>query len=92
MIKERDVEKRLVEKVVNIGGMTRKLKWIGCIGAPDRIVFYKGRTYFVELKRPGGVCSTPQLREHQRMTDHGVRVYVLRDYKEVDDFVGSIAV
>ena len=35
---ERDIESRLVERVKQLGGGIRKVKWVGRDGAPDRVV------------------------------------------------------
>lgn len=37
-MRERDIEKYLVERVKALGGEVRKVKWIGRNGAPDRLV------------------------------------------------------
>lgn len=37
-LKERDIEKHLVNRVVQLGGEVRKVEWIGRRGAPDRLV------------------------------------------------------
>lgn len=37
-MKESDVEDYLVERVKELGGEVRKVKWIGRNGAPDRLV------------------------------------------------------
>lgn len=37
-MRERDIENYLVKRVKAMGGEVRKVKWIGRIGAPDRLV------------------------------------------------------
>lgn len=37
-MRESDIEKHLVNRVVELGGEVRKVKWIGRRGAPDRLV------------------------------------------------------
>ena len=37
-LKERDIEKHLINRVVQLGGEVRKVEWIGRRGAPDRLV------------------------------------------------------
>ena len=52
---EKEIEKKLVDKVRHHGGLC--LKWVcpGWAGVPDRIVLLPGgRIIFVELKRPKG--------------------------------------
>jgi hypothetical protein len=75
--KESDVEKYLVARVKALGGEVRKVKWIGRLGAPDRLVMLPetrngaddnpdmGRTIWVELKRPGGRATFPK-NAHER--------------------------
>lgn len=41
---ERDIEKRLVERVKALGGEVRKVAWVGRGGAPDRLVMLPFRT------------------------------------------------
>lgn len=42
-LKERDIEKHLVNRVVQLGGEVRKVEWIGRRGAPDRLVMLPER-------------------------------------------------
>lgn len=37
-LRESQIEKRLVQRVKELGGEVRKVKWIGRAGAPDRLV------------------------------------------------------
>ena len=37
-MRERDIERRLVARVKELGGEVRKVQWIGRSGAPDRLV------------------------------------------------------
>lgn len=95
-MRERDIEKYLVERVKALGGEVRKVKWIGRNGAPDRLVMlpdgrvfevdYIGydRTIWVELKATGKKPEPHQLREHKRMRDMGQRVEVIDSIEGVD--------
>ena len=70
--KESEVEKYLVFRVKQLGGEVRKVKWIGRIGAPDRVVMFQetvddggrnreeGRVIWCELKRPGKAATFPR--------------------------------
>lgn len=89
-MRESDVETYLVKRVRCIGGATRKVKWIGRHGAPDRLVLFDG-AHFVELKRPNGVLDDHQRREKQAMEFHGVDVHVISSKDEVDEFIAKIA-
>ena len=60
-MREKDIEKILVDGVKGIGG--RAYKWVspGNNGVPDRIVFLPGgRIIFVELKTDTGTLSSLQ--------------------------------
>lgn len=99
-IRERDIEKHLVQRVKELGGEVRKVKWIGRRGAPDRLVMLPARcvtercgccsytedsqTIWVELKAPGKEPEPHQLREHKRMLAMGQRVVVIDSIKDVD--------
>lgn len=97
-IRERDIEKHLVQRVKELGGEVRKVKWIGRRGAPDRLVMLPERltwspmglalcdaqTIWVELKAPGKEPEPHQLREHKRMLAMGQRVVVIDSIEDVD--------
>lgn len=91
-MRERDIEKYLVERVKALGGEVRKVKWIGRNGAPDRLVMlpywwrYGGEhsTIWVELKATGKKPESHQLREHKRMRAMGQRVEVIDSLEGVD--------
>jgi hypothetical protein len=50
---EKDIEKKLGVGVKKLGGWTLKLLPTFVSGLPDRLVLYKGRAIFVELKSSG---------------------------------------
>lgn len=95
-MRERDIEKYLVERVKALGGEVRKVQWIGRRGAPDRLVMLPiieeltptpriiTHAIWVELKAPGKTAEPHQLREHERMRLMGQRVEVI-DSKECVD-------
>lgn len=96
-MRERDIEKYLVQRVKNLGGEVRKVMWIGRSGAPDRLVMlpfkeslYSGRlktTVWVELKAPGKKPEPHQLREHERMRAMGQRVEVIDSLEGVEELL-----
>lgn len=89
MTLEADIEDYLVKEVEAAGGEVRKVVWLGRRHAPDRLVMLNG-AHFVELKRPGEKPRSGQLREHERMRKHGLKVYVLSTYYGIDCFVEGI--
>lgn len=87
-MRESKVEAHFAKEVERIGGLCRKMKWIGRAHAPDRFAAFPWTTpWFVELKRPGKCARPGQEREHQRMRAHGVKVIVISSLEEVDRFI-----
>jgi len=97
---ERDIEAHLVERVKALGGEVRKVQWVGRAGAPDRVVFLRGRdceevsTIWVELKNPDTIKTFPenaheraQHREHERMRAMGQRVVVIGTIEQVEELL-----
>lgn len=83
-MRERDIEKYLVQCVKELGGEVRKVQWIGRRGAPDRMILLPGEIIWVELKAPGELASHQQHREHRRMTKLGQQVVVIDSIEAVD--------
>lgn len=72
------IEKNLIRRVEDLGGITYKLSPIGRINKPDRLVMLpNGKIIFVECKRPGEEPRPGQIREHERLRRLGYRVVVL---------------
>lgn len=97
--RESQIERRLVERVKQLGGEVRKVKWIGRTGAPDRLVMLPdgrifavdqlshGRTIWVEVKAPGKKAEAHQHREHERMRKMGQRVEVVDSYERIEEIL-----
>lgn len=73
MTREREshVEAYLVENVKRLGG--RAYKWVSpqMDGVPDRIVLYRGRVVFVEVKHESGALRPNQRRVHKQIASAG---------------------
>lgn len=89
MTRESDIESYLVERVRDMQGEVRKVKWLGRHGAPDRIVMVPGRTIWVELKAPGEKAKPHQVREHDRMRRMGQYVVVVDSFAGVDEVLAA---
>lgn len=84
-MRERDIERHLVERIKALGGEIRKVQWIGRRGAPDRVVMLPGGTLFwIELKRPGGSAEAHQAREHAKLHRVGQTVRILDTVEKID--------
>ena len=82
-MRESEVEAYLVKRVKELGGDTRKMKWIGRRGAPDRFVMLDGG-FFVETKAPGAELRPEQEKEIEALRKSGVGVFVADSYESVD--------
>ena len=96
-MRERDIEKHLVQRVKALGGELRKVQWVGRRGAPDRLVMlprqmtqkdiWQRSAIWVELKAPGVKPEAYQLREHERMRAMGQRVVVIDSIEGVEELL-----
>jgi len=90
-VREKEIEKKLVQEVKKRGGLC--LKWVspGFAGVPDRIVFLpKRRIGFVEVKALGERPRKIQLHRHAQLRGLGFRVYVLDDANEIGGMLDDI--
>lgn len=98
-MREREIEDYLVKRVEAMGGLVRKVAWIGRNGAPDRLVMLPngrafavdmvghGRTVWVELKKFGKEPEPHQLVEHELMRKAGAEVVVIDSLNGVDELL-----
>jgi hypothetical protein len=83
---EKQVEKYLVKKVKEAGGLT--YKWISTVsGVPDRIVFLNEKCYLVELKTETGVLSPRQILVFDELGEAGFSVHILRNQEDIAGFI-----
>lgn len=89
---ERDIEKYLVKKIKSIGGLSYKWTSPSVRGVPDRIVIYKSKVLFVELKAPNRKNNLSALQEFQinKLKENGAKVLVVASKEEVDSLVGDL--
>lgn len=90
-MKESQLEKRLKDKIEQLGGLC--FKWVspGRRGVPDRIcILPRGRTIFVEMKAPNGKLSPLQEKRIQELEKRKHEVYVLESKQQVDNFIKEI--
>lgn len=87
-MREKEIEKRLVTGVENLGG--KAYKWVspGNNGVPDRIVILPGRApVFVELKTESGRLTALQEVQISRLRDLGQDVRILYGWEQVKEFL-----
>lgn len=87
---EKQIEKYLVTSLTRMGAEVRKLKFLDRNGAPDRIIMFKGVTFFVELKSHGKELQPHQEREIKRLRAVGQWVYVIDSMVGVESFIRDV--
>jgi hypothetical protein len=84
---ERDIERALVKRVKELGGLCEKFTSPGRMSVPDRIVTMpNGRIIFVELKAPKKKPTLGQCRDHERRRALGCTVIVIDNMQDAKDF------
>ena len=86
-MRESKIERELVERVKQAGGMAYKQVSPGNNGMPDRLVIFPDQSpIFVELKTEKGVLSRMQKRQIKRLVDLGQDVDVICGIDELSQF------
>lgn len=89
-ILESVIEKYLCKEVKKIGGKAYKMDARTYAGIPDRIVLYRGQSYFVELKAPGKLPRPLQLAVHRELRNYGYDTLIIDSKEGVDKFIQEI--
>lgn len=87
---EKDIEKHLVGRIKEIGGLIWKLTSTGTSGVPDRLIIWRGQIWFVELKRPKGNMRRLQLYRKSELQKQGFDVVCLDTKEKVDQFISEM--
>lgn len=89
-MKERDISRYLNKRVKELGGEIRRVTWQGRRNAPDKLVMLDHSSGWVEEKRPGEKPTSAQAREHTRMRNAGMRVFVVSNEAEADAALATL--
>lgn len=84
---ENDIETYFTRQVKKRGALCYKFTSPGNRAVPDRIVLFSGRTFFIELKRPGGKPRKDQLKKFKDFSKQNIHVYVIDTKDGVDQFI-----
>lgn len=85
---EKEVEKYLKTNIERIGGKCLKFVSPGNNGVPDRLVLLSGgRSFFVEVKRPGEKPRKLQEKVIRDLKGMGHAVHVVDSKEEVADLI-----
>ena len=74
---EKDIEREVTGFATSLSILQVKLNLAGQKGWPDRMYLYKGRTAFVEYKRPGEAPEPIQLHIHKLLREQDFPVFVI---------------
>ena len=90
-MREKIIEKKLVQAVKTSGGIAPKFVSPGFDGMPDRIVLLPGgHIGFVEVKAPGEKPRPLQLSRHGLLRRLGFKVYVLDEEQQIGGLLDEI--
>ena len=92
LIREKDVERYLVHQCKEIRALCWKFVSPGRIGVPDRIVLWRGRIWFVELKSKGRKPTAIQRLVFGMLDRAGFPVRVLDSHDAVDHFMSRVMI
>lgn len=92
LIREKDVERYLVHKCKEIGALCWKWVSPGRVGVPDRIVLWRGRIWFIELKSKGRKPRATQRVVFAMLERAGFPVKVLDNHDAVDHFMSRVMI
>jgi hypothetical protein len=88
-MRERDIERYLKKEVEKRGGLCLKFT-SSEVGVPDRIVVYRARLIFVEVKTPTGHVAAMQTYQIARLKKAGAEVSIVRSASDVDLLVDTL--
>lgn len=90
-MREKEIEKKLVEKVKKAGGIAPKWVSPGTNGMPDRLVFLPFTKFaLVELKAPGKKPRPLQVSRHRLLARLGFKVYVIDSEEGIDAMLKEV--
>lgn len=81
-IRESTIENAVVRYAKKQGVRSIKLAGSHDRGKPDRQFLYKGRSMFMEMKRPGGKPTELQLKWQRELTQEGFTSLIIDNIKD----------
>ena len=91
LMRESDIERKLVNKTKARGGIAFKFVSPGQSGVPDRLVRLPGgKIGLVEVKAPGKQPRKLQVHMHKLLRGLGFKVYVLDDPDQIGVILDDI--
>lgn len=75
---EKQIEQKVCDYARSLGVLALKFTSPQRAAVPDRLMITPtGKVYFIEFKREGQKPTPAQMREHQRLRDNKVDVFVI---------------
>lgn len=88
---EKNIERRLVNGVKDLGGLCLKFTSPSSAGVPDRLIILpKGRVVFAEVKAEGGKLSKMQAYMIEELRRRGADVRVMYGLSDVKVFLSEL--
>lgn len=88
---EKEVEKALVKRVKELGGICLKLVSPSMNGLPDRMVFLSdGKFAFVELKAKGKKPRPLQIKRIDDFRELGFKCFIIDDKEQIGGVIDEI--
>ena len=88
---EKQIEKKLVDAIRQLGGMCPKFVSPGMDGMPDRLILMPGgRLAFAELKAPGKKPRPLQLHRHDQLRSLGFQVFVVDAPEQIEEVLREV--
>lgn len=64
------------------------MQGLGCKpGLPDRVMHYKGRVHYLEIKTPKGKLSPNQLEFQEQCRQGRIKYHVIRSLEDIQEIV-----
>jgi hypothetical protein len=79
---EKQIEAKVCDYAKELGLGVYKFTSPARAAVPDRMFIYKGRVFFIEFKREGQKPTPAQEREHNRMRQHQINVFVVDNVEQ----------
>lgn len=90
-VSEKSIERYLVERIKDLGGICLKYSNPNRVGYPDRVCLLPwGVTVWVELKSKGQTLRTIQRQRIQEMARIGHPVFVCDSKQTIDNLISSL--
>ena len=87
---EKQIEASVCDYAKKFGVGVYKFTSPARAAVPDRMFMYKGRVFFIEFKREGQKPTPAQEREHNRMRQHQINVFVVDNVEQGEIVIATM--